>query len=177
LLLPCDDLEDTGYPSDSLRTDNVAIMQTGIESARAEQIGVYPSDVEAIQAMEQMRQALLDCVDERTTHRADGSYTDSFWDSADAVDATSAGGLTPDEAFQAWNWNRTYDLEDNPTYGLGGGYFTVTRVGNAILLTMRDGETDWGRPDAAARVSIEESKTTRGVLSSLCDLYSSAAGC
>jgi hypothetical protein len=177
LLLPCDDLEETGYPSDPLRTENVAITQTGIESARAEQIGVYPSDVEAIQAMEQMRQALLDCADERTTHRADSSYTDSFWDSADAVDATSAGGLTPDEAFQAWNWNRTYDLEDNPTYGLGGGYFTVTRVGNAILLTIRDGETDWGRPDAAARVSIEESKTTRGVLSSLCDLYSSAAGC
>jgi hypothetical protein len=177
MMLPCDDLENTGYPSDPLRTENVAIMQNGIESAKAEQIGVYPSDVEAIQAMQEMRQALLDCADERTIHRADDSYTDSFWDSADALDATSAGGFTPDEAFQAWNWNRTYDLDDNPTYGLGGGYFTVTRVGNAILLTMRDGETDWGAPDAAARASMEESKTTRGVLSNLCELYTDGQGC
>jgi hypothetical protein len=177
LMVPCDVLEGTGYPSDSLRTEHAAIMQTGIEHEQAEQVMVYPSDVEAIQAMLEMRQALLDCADERTTRPADQTYTDSFWDSADAVDATSAGGLTPDEAFQAWNWNRTYDLEGNPTYGLGGGFFTVTRVGNAILLTMSDGETDWGAPGAATRVSLEESKTMRGVLSNLCDLYSGADGC
>ncbi len=94
-------------------------MQRGIEYAVAEQVAVYPSDVEAIQAMEEMRQALVDCSDERTTHPADVTYTDSFWDFADAVAETSAGNLEPDESFQAWNWNRTYTEDGQPTYGLG----------------------------------------------------------
>lgn len=177
LMVPCDASEDDGYPSDKLRTDDRAIIQTGIEHARAEQIAVYPSDVEAIQAMEEMREALVDCSDERTTHPADGTYTDSFWDFADAVSVISTDGQTPDEAFQAWNWNRTYNEDGQPIYGLGGGFFTVTRVGNAILLTMSDGETDWGRPGAPKDVEVELSLTTRAVLRELCGQYSGGDGC
>ncbi|MBA3266229.1 MAG: hypothetical protein H0T14_07645 [Nocardioidaceae bacterium] len=177
LLVPCDGFEDAGYPSDKLRTEHRAIAQSGIERVVAEQVAVYPSDVEAIQAMQEMRQALIDCSDERTRHPADGTYTDSFWDFADSVAKTSVGNLEPDESFQAWNWNRTYNEEGQPTYGLGGGFFTVTRVGNAVLLTVSDGETDWGRPGAPAEVAVELAKTTRAVLINLCEWYSAADGC
>lgn len=178
LMVPCDAMEDAGYPSDPVRTDHRAIIQTSLEHSMAEQIAVYPSDVEAIRAMHELRQALVDCAEERTLHEADDGYTDSSWDFADAVDTTSAGGLMPDDAIQAWNWNRSHQTAgDKFPYPFGGGFFTITRVGNAILLTMSDGETDWGAPGAPGDVGVTFAKTTKGVLSNLCDRYSGADGC
>jgi hypothetical protein len=170
LMVPCEDAP--GYASDVTRTAHVAIIQTGIELARAEQIAVYPSDVEAIQAMVELRRALVDCAETTIESEFDDTYRESFWDYADAIDVTSAGALAPDEAFQSWNWNRTYDQQGNPVYGLGGGFFTVTRVGNAIFLSMSDGETDWAAPGAVEDASVPEATTTRGVLRYLCERYS-----
>ncbi len=178
LMVPCDAMEDAGYPSDAARTDHRAIIQTGPELAFAEQIAIYPSDVDAIQAMQELRQALVDCAQERTLHDDSDGYTDSSWDFMDAVDVTRADGLTPDEAFQAWNMNSSYaSASDEAPYPFGGGFFTVTRVGNAIMSTMRDGETQWGAPGAPQAVAVTEAKATQRVLGNLCKRYSGADGC
>lgn len=181
LILPCDADEATGYPSDKARTAHLAIIQTGIEHAQAEQVAVYPSDVVAMQAMGELRQALMDCQDERTVTRGETeferTYTDSYWGWRDAADVTRAGDDEPDEALQAWNWNHTYLWDGSPQYGLGGGYFTIARVGNAIALTMSDGETDWAAPEAAQDGSVIEAKTIRAVVPALCERYSGAGGC
>ena len=140
LLLPCDAANDVGYPSDGSRTAHAVIGQSGIESFRGEQVAVYPSDVEAMQAMRDLLGGLEECQDERTVRRGETSseqtYTDSYWGWREATDVTSAGTLAPDEAFQAWNWNRTFLWDGSPQYGLGGGFYTVVRVGNAIFMTV-----------------------------------------
>jgi hypothetical protein len=175
LMVPCEG--EDGYPSDGARTAHRGILQTGIEHLEAEQIAVYPSDAEAIAAMDELRHALVDCAETTIQGELDATYRESFWDFRNALDVTSASGLAPNEAFQAWNWNRTYDLQNNPVYGLGGGFFTVSRVGNAILLTMSDGETDWAAPGAVDEVSSPQAETTRTVLPNLCDRYSGPDGC
>jgi hypothetical protein len=175
LMVPCE--RANGYPSDGARTAHRAIIQTGPEHAEVEQIAVYPSDAEATMAMEELREALVDCAETTIQSELDATYRESFWDFRDAIDITSVGELAPDEAFQAWNWNRTYDQQGNPAYPFGGGFFTVSRVGNAIFLTMSDGETDWGRPGAVDEVSMPEATTTREVLLNLCDRYAGPAGC
>jgi hypothetical protein len=181
LLTPCDATERSGYPSDSARSAHLVIGQPGVESFHGEQIAVYPSDVEAMQAVGELRQALVDCQAERTVRDGEDelsrTYTDSYWGWADARDVTAAGVLEPDEAFQAWNWNRTYLWDGSPQYALGGGFYTVVRVGNAVLLTVRDGETDWGAPGAAEDVPVAEAKTARGVVPALCERYAGAGGC
>jgi hypothetical protein len=181
LLTPCDATEGSGYPSDASRSAHAVIGQSNAESFQAEQVAVYPSDVEAMRALGELIQALMDCQAERTVRDGEDAlsrtYTDSYWGWADAVETVSAGDTAPDEAFQAWNWNRTYLWDGSPQYGLGGGFYTVVRVGNAILLTMRDGETDWGAPGAAEEVSVAEAKTARGVVPALCERYAGADGC
>lgn len=181
LLMPCDETEKSGYQSDPSRSAHAVVGQTGAESFQGEQIAVYPSDVEAMRALGELRQALMDCQAERTVRDGEDvlsrTYTDSYWGWTDAVETVSAGDAAPDEALQAWNWNRTYLWDGSPQYGLGGGFYTVVRVGNAILLTVRDGETDWGAPGAAEDVSVAEAKTARGVVPALCERYADAGGC
>lgn len=178
LLNPCSLAARAGYPSDDTRTDLRSIGSHMVEHADSEQLAAYSSDTGAIAAMAELRQAVVDCSAVRTIDRKAGTYHDSYWNFADAVDRTSApSGQHPDEAFAAWNWNRTYDLKGNPQYGLGGGFFVVTRVGNAIFLTVSDGETDYGERSQVHRASAEHSPTTRGFLPTLCTTFADGNGC
>ncbi len=177
LLTPCSRAERSGYPSDGARTDLRSIGSQTIEGADSAQLAAYSSDTGAIAAMSELRQAVVDCKAVRTTSK-DGTSHESFWSFADAVDRTSTpSGEHPDEAFAAWNWNRTYDPTGNPEYGLGGGFFVVTRVGNAIFLTAHDGETDFGDNGQVQRASVEYSKITRAFLPTLCSTFADADGC
>lgn len=175
LLTPCE--ATTAYPSDADRTDLRSIGYNGVEYAASEQLALYADDDGAIAAMTQLRRAVSECAAERTTDATHGSYTDSYWNYVDAADLTSAGGLQANESFVSWNWNRTYDLQGNPQYGLGGGFFVVTRVGNAVFLTVSDGETDYAEASQVQTSRRQYSPTTRGFLADLCGTFADADGC
>lgn len=178
LLTPCSRAERDGYPSDDTRTDLRTIGSHMVEHADSEQLAAYSSDVGAIAAMAELRQAVVGCSAVRTIDRKAGTYHDSYWNFADAVDLMStSAGQHPNEAFVAWKWNRTYDLKGNPQYGLGGGLFLVTRVGNAIFLTVSDGETNYGEPGAAERESVKYAENTRLFLPTMCAAFADGNGC
>ena len=175
LLLPCDAAERTGYPSDAERTALRSIGYTAIEYAESEQLALYSSDRSAISAMEELRQAIHDCSAERTEQEP--GYRDSYWNFRDSVGGTTVGTLAPDESFAAWNWNRTYDATGDPQYGLGGGFFVVTRVGNAIFLTVADGETDYAQPGQVRQSYFDDTKTTWHFITTMCSTFADADGC
>ncbi len=178
LLTPCGRAERDGYPSDSARTDLRSIGYHAIEYLESEQLAVYSSDTGAIAAMAELRQAVVDCSAVRTVDRKAGTYHDSYWNFADAVDRVSTpSGQRPDEAFAAWNWNGSYLLNGDPVYGLGGGFFVVTRVGNAIFLTVSDGETSYGERSMVQMATAKYSPTTRDFLPTLCATFADGNGC
>ena len=173
-LLPC--LDQQGYPSDRRRTDWREVSTSEPEATWAEQIAVFESAADAEVALADMRQALADCAEQRD-EAENGDVYEYFWEAKDSDgDAVEAGQDAPDQAFQAWNWYRMYDQNGNETARLGGEYFTLARVGNAVFLTMDSGESDWGEPGAAERSSATEAKTLRGFLPKLCT-FADRDGC
>ena len=175
LLTPC---TRDSYPSDGARTDLRSVGSHAVERTDSEQLAVYADDRGAIAAMAELRQAVVDCSAVRTIDRQAGTYHDSYWNFADAVDRTStSSGQHPHEAFVAWNWNRFYKLNGDPEYGLGGGFFVVTRVGNAIFLTVSDGETNYGERSMVQTASADYSPTTRDFVPTLCSAFADGNGC
>ncbi len=182
LLTPCDATEKSGYPSDDGRTDLRSIGYHGIEYAESEQLALYSSGEGAAAAMAELRQAIVQCAAERRVDERAVTYSDSYWSYTDTDRLAVAGwgqpdAQAPDVSFMAWNWNRTYDLDGNPQYGLGGGFFVVSRVGNAIFLTVSDGETDYGEPAQVRQASQDLTGTTRTFLPTLCGIFADGNGC
>lgn len=171
LLHPCLDIHGgellSGYPSDDARTDWSTIGRRDVEYFGFEQLGVYPDPETADQAMRQMRRALEDCAAQSADVEGDAQHQhrESFWATKPVE---FSGGTQPSDAFHAYNWNRWYDGQGNPTYRLGGPFITVVRVGNAILLVGWDAETDWSAPRAAGRAAREIADQLHTYLPQLC---------
>jgi hypothetical protein len=125
-----------------------------------------PSDVEAIQAIFEPRQALVDCASTRINHPRESFYVEPSWSWRDAIDVTSVAGSAPDEAFQAWHSRPSYNSDGSAQYRLRAS--SPCHTSATIFLTMRDGETDWTAPGAIRSASMSEARTTRTFLGTLC---------
>lgn len=173
LLSPCLDIHGgalVGYRSDDERTDWRSISARDAEDVahlEFEQLGLYPDDAGAAEAMRQMRDDLARCAEQsRTTeYGPQQARRESFWGTR-AVPLES--GPQPADALHAYNWNRWYDAEGNPTYGLGGPFITVVRVGNAILLVGHDGETDFSNPELTRVAARQAADDISAYLPELC---------